>query len=99
MVAPETEDLWVVTDVTGVEGSDVREFGGLEKISPEKLGELLTQFTAKMGHALGQVQKLGQDWKLEEVCVSVSINGEIGIALVGKTGAEGGLQLTFRRVS
>ena len=99
MAAVETDDMWIVTDVTGADGGDVREFGALEKINPEKLGELLSQFTTKMGHALGKVQKIGQDWKLDEVTVSVSINGEIGIALVGKTGAEGGIQLTFRRAT
>lgn len=92
-------DIWIVTDVTDPKVADIRPYGALEKISPDKLGGLLKQFTASMAEALKKVQQIGTDWSLDEVTVTVSVNGEVGIALVGKVGAEGGIELTFRRAA
>jgi hypothetical protein len=90
-------DIWVLTDTTDPKVAQIRPYGALEKIGPDKLGDLMRQFTESMGQALGRVQRIGKEWSLDEVTVTVSVNGEVGIALVGKAGAEGGIELTFRR--
>jgi hypothetical protein len=91
-------DIWVLTEVTMEEVSpEIRQYGALNKISPEKLAELLNRFVVLMGKTLGQVQQFSEEWDLEEITVSLALSGEVGLTLIAKAGAEGGIELTFRR--
>jgi hypothetical protein len=96
--ADRSEDIWVLTQVAPGEGTaEVRQYGALDKISPEKLGGLLNQFIGSMGKTLKRVDQLSENWMLDEVTVSVALSGELGLTLIAKVGAEGGMDLTFRK--
>ena len=93
-----TSTIWVITEPTLDQAEQqLQQYAGTKKLSADKLGELLQDFTTSLSEALDRVQTVSDSFELNEVTIHAQLMGEIGFALVAKGGAEAGVELKFAR--
>jgi hypothetical protein len=94
-----SDELWVLVEQKGDVGDEIARFAGRTKFSVERLGSALNEFTGKLSQALGKIEKFSDEFELSEVSVDASLSVEFGFELIGKSGLEGGITLTFQRIT
>lgn len=92
-----SDEIYVLVDDDGGGGGELQLFAGRSRISSEKLGELLEDFTSRLAKALSKIEHAAGDFELDEVTLNASLSGEYGFTLVAKVGAEAGVSLKFKR--
>jgi hypothetical protein len=93
-VMNESHEIWIAQ--AGGTG-DLHRRDGRMQVSSDRMAQELSQLTLGLSNILDRVHESSSGYRLHEVIIDVTFDGQVGFALVGSTGAARTMTLTFVR--
>ncbi|HZU18882.1 MAG TPA: hypothetical protein VFD01_20070 [Candidatus Dormibacteraeota bacterium] len=89
-----SHQVWIVS--AGPSG-DLHHPAGQLQVSSQRMAEELSQLALGISDVLDRIHESCLGYRLHQVSVDVTFDGQVGFALVGRTGAARTMTLTFVR--